>query len=78
MIAAESKTFTYLMIAERWHLTGSDEAKRKFVQRRVANGELRAIRLSGRRTPIIAELDLLKYENDRKTWDGLKKKGRKT
>lgn len=73
MIAYQSTMYTYLMVAERWHLTGSDVAKKKFIQRRVANRELKVFRPSGSRTPLIAELDLLKYEHDRTTWDGLKK-----
>lgn len=78
MIAAESKTYTYLMVAERWHLTGGDEAKKRFVARRVESGELRAIRLGGRRaSPLIAELDLLKFEYEKKTLDGMKKRKRK-
>lgn len=70
MIAAEARLLTYVEAAgagaNRLNLTGSDEAKKKFVQRLVSRGELVANDL-GHRTKRISELNLQKYIDGKQT-----------
>jgi len=60
MIAVEARLFTYVEAAERCNRQGSDSAKHKFMQRRVASGDIVVTDL-GYKTKRISELDLQNF-----------------
>lgn len=66
MIAADSREFDYVEAATLLGHKGTDAGKKKFIQRRVASRELRAMKASYNQ-PRISELDLLKYRESQRT-----------
>lgn len=66
MIAAQDTRLDYVAAATELGLTGSDAAKKKFIQRRVARGEIKVLRASWNR-PRISKIALLKYIAENET-----------
>lgn len=73
MIAVEAKLLTYVEAANRLNLTGSDGAKKKFIQRRVSRGEIVGEDF-GHTTKRISELNLQKYIDGKQTLEKRRKK----
>ncbi len=68
MIAADAQLLTYVQAANALNISGTDEAKKKFIQRLVASGKLVVTDL-GHSTKRISELDLQTYKNKQRAVD---------
>lgn len=72
MIAAESTILSLVTAAEKCGRTGSDMAKKKWIQRRVANKEL-TLTVFSRTSKGVAELDLLKFQAEHRAMERVKR-----
>lgn len=51
----DSPYMTIKQLAERWHLSGSDDANGMYIRRKIKSGDLAAVKLSERKTMVTLE-----------------------